>query len=695
MHPVIARRVPGLQRLPAQRGGHSERGSDPINTATGNFHESFADLSIPGRGPGLALSHAYNSLQALEDAATAGPPRPLPLGYGWTHSYAMSLAEDPLSKVVTVRQESGAVVRFYPAGAGYEAPPRTVATLERESVAGPFVLTRGDGTKLRFSPDGKLSSITDRNGYATTLSYRPDGTLEKGSDSVQPTPRTLTFSWAGPRITSVTDISGRVVRFEYNDGAGNLTDYFDADNGHWTFTYDAHRLATMRRPRHDGTAKVTANEYLADTGKVWRQTDELQRQTTIEYRDRLHQGHRPQGQRHRGRLRRPGAEVPQRAASLAPRGPRRGRSTPTTTRSGSPRSPTPTARRAPPPTTPGATADGHRPPAAHHRRHLQRLRPATDGHRRKCDHYLRVRRQAQPEEGFHPAQQQAGSPVATRTTAYDYDPARPGDLIKVTDPMGKAWEYGYDSLGNRSWSKDPLGNMTKYGYHGGTGEVVSVTSPAVWPPAWGHCACRRPSAAPAWATTSGAISPPSPTVRTAPRPASTTPTATWRGSSDANQHTTTYVYDDADQLTKVQRAGGQPAGHRLLARRQRQSHHVDGANQATTFTYDAQGRLKTMTDPLERTTTYGYDPAGHAVTKAEPNRTCPPWQSGWPVPAGGHPGCTVYGPRRRRPAHLHRLRRSRHPRRHLHHLRPRWAGGTDDRRRHRDQPTGTGTASDG
>jgi len=32
--------------------------ADPVNTATGNFHESFTDLAIPGRGPGVVLSHS-------------------------------------------------------------------------------------------------------------------------------------------------------------------------------------------------------------------------------------------------------------------------------------------------------------------------------------------------------------------------------------------------------------------------------------------------------------------------------------------------------------------------------------------------------------------------------------------------------------------------------------------------------------
>ncbi|MEK6804385.1 MAG: LamG-like jellyroll fold domain-containing protein, partial [Nitrospirota bacterium] len=41
------------------------------------------------------------------------------------------------------------------------------------------------------------------------------------------------------------------------------------------------------------------------------------------------------------------------------------------------------------------------------------------------------------------------------------------------------------------------------------------------------------------------------------------------------------------------------------------------ANPATTFTYDALGRLLTTTDPLNRTTTFTYDAAGHVATSTD------------------------------------------------------------------------------
>ena len=62
---------------------------DPVNTATGNYVYQRRDLELPGIGMALRLDRSYNSREASK-AGAAG----LPLGYGWTHSYQVSLALD-------------------------------------------------------------------------------------------------------------------------------------------------------------------------------------------------------------------------------------------------------------------------------------------------------------------------------------------------------------------------------------------------------------------------------------------------------------------------------------------------------------------------------------------------------------------------------------------------------------------------
>lgn len=244
------------------------RAGDPVDTATGNFHEAFHDFAIPGRGPGLVLNHAYSSLIAGDDG---------PLGFGWTNSYGMSLAVNATSGVATVRQESGAEVYLYPNGAGgFEAPARAVATLVHNA-DGSYTFKRRNQTTMGFSSTGQLTSIADRNGYSTTLQYTA-GQLSTVTDAGK---RQLHVGWTGSHITSVSDSSSpaRTVTFAY-DRLGNLTDNTDVGASAWHFTYDsAHHLQTVRRPRQAAVKKapVTTNVYDAAAGSPPRSTSSTAR----------------------------------------------------------------------------------------------------------------------------------------------------------------------------------------------------------------------------------------------------------------------------------------------------------------------------------------------------------------------------------------------------------------------------------
>src|SRR5205807_1601281 len=104
----------------------------PVDSASGNFFHAFDDLSIPGRGPGLDLSHTYNSLAAGTDG---------PLGFGWAHSDGMSLVQDPSSGQTTVNEENGAKILFSSSGNAYVAAPRVAASLAHNA-DGTFTFTR-------------------------------------------------------------------------------------------------------------------------------------------------------------------------------------------------------------------------------------------------------------------------------------------------------------------------------------------------------------------------------------------------------------------------------------------------------------------------------------------------------------------------------------------------------------------------
>lgn len=198
--------------------------ADPVNVVQGNYWDSWTDLEIPGRGPGLSLRRTYSSSRA----AVTGP-----LGFGWNHAYGMSVVE--AAGIATVRQESGAVVRFAADSGLWVTASRVNASLVRQ-VDGTWTFTRHGVEVFRFSSSGTLTSIADLSGNTTTLAYS-GGVLASVTDA---SGRSLSFTWQGGRIATVTAPSTALdsgqsptalaVAYGY-DGAGNLATVTDTAGG--------------------------------------------------------------------------------------------------------------------------------------------------------------------------------------------------------------------------------------------------------------------------------------------------------------------------------------------------------------------------------------------------------------------------------------------------------------------------------
>jgi YD repeat-containing protein len=93
--------------------------------------------------------------------------------------------------------------------------------------------------------------------------------------------------------------------------------------------------------------------------------------------------------------------------------------------------------------------------------------------------------------------------------------------------------------------------------------------------------------------------------------------------TDPNNHTTEYVYDAGDQLVQVIRPDSSVIVNSYWPDGQLKA-QKDGSNtQTALYDHDAQGRLTSVTDALNRTTALGYDAAGNLVSKADPGGSCP------------------------------------------------------------------------
>jgi RHS repeat-associated protein len=240
-------------------------GGDPVNCASGNFSETYTDVSVPGRGPNLDLTRTYNSVSSS---------LPGIFGYGWSSPYDSHLAVNNDGSVTITEQDGSQVTASANGDGTYSLPTWANSTLaQNENGTWTFVY-RHDLT-YTFSANGQLTLITDRNGYATQLSYNGSGQLSTVTD---PAGRTLTFTFGSNGfVSTVADPIGQLTKYGYST-AGDLTSVTDPMTRKTSFGYGRHLLSTVTDPNHG----VTSNYY--DGGnRVIEQVDPKGLVTTFAY----------------------------------------------------------------------------------------------------------------------------------------------------------------------------------------------------------------------------------------------------------------------------------------------------------------------------------------------------------------------------------------------------------------------------
>ena len=98
---------------------------DPVDCASGDFWQTFTDVSVPGREPGLDLTRTYNDLAA----PTAGL-----FGNGWSSSYDQHLTLGGRDGSILVSLSDGSQMIAEPNGSGgFTLPPSTDDSLARNA----------------------------------------------------------------------------------------------------------------------------------------------------------------------------------------------------------------------------------------------------------------------------------------------------------------------------------------------------------------------------------------------------------------------------------------------------------------------------------------------------------------------------------------------------------------------------------
>ncbi len=609
LHPVSAEQSTQWGgRNPSADGPPPPECGDPVDCATGNFSEQQTDLAVGGRGVGLVWTRYYNS-QAAATGNTKGM-----FGYGWSSSFSDHLmlekasTEKPNAQAM-LYQADGSTVPFTESGGKYTAPEWSQDTLSGSEAKG-YTLMLANQTTYKFKgSNGRLESVTDRNGNATTFTYTGAGRLEKITD---PAGRKITLAYNSEGLVeSSKDPMGRTVKYAYEEGElAGVTEPGETEK-RWQFKYDgSHELTTMT----DGRGGKIINEYNG-AHQVVSQEDPAEHTSSFEYEpfettitnkatgavtvERFDSNDLPfsitRGYGTASETTETFAYNSQNELLSVTDG--NGHTTKYGYNSAGDR-------------TSMVNADEQETKWEYDGMHdvISVTTPGGETTTIKRDSHGNAEAIERPISG------------KTEVTKYAYDSH--GNLEKVTNPVEQTWVYGHDNAGDRTAETSPETEKRTLGYNEDSQEIWTV-SPR------GNAGGELTK----YMTGIERDEQGRPLKIADPLGHTTKYTYDADGNietiTDGNGHKTTYTYNADNEPTKVKEPNGtvteteydgagdvtaQVDGNKHTTKYVRNilgevTEVIDPLSRKTIKEYDAAGNLTTLTDPLGRTTTYVYDPA--------------------------------------------------------------------------------------
>jgi RHS repeat-associated protein len=249
--------------------------ADPVDTASGEFSDTFTDATLHAPGYTLSITRSYSS------AVTAAGP----MGSGWSLPWQSSLSVQTNGDVI-LTTENGDQFDYTSNGDGtFTAPPgpRSVlaAVMSGSTITG-YTLTAPDNHVLTFTAAGQLQSIKDSTGRGITLGY----TGSQVTSLTDAAGHQVTLTYASGLLTTVHLPGGRGIGYGYTSGrltsattpggtAGEKTTYAyssagllaSAQNPDGNFAFrNAYNAAGQVTSQEDGTGAVTTFSYTTTSG---------------------------------------------------------------------------------------------------------------------------------------------------------------------------------------------------------------------------------------------------------------------------------------------------------------------------------------------------------------------------------------------------------------------------------------------
>lgn len=237
----------------------------PISLATGNTYIQQTDVKIPGLGGGLSLIRTWNSKwPSIESAFQVGL-----FGPNWRSTYEEKVFVGS-DNYIKYSRSDGSFWSFgsdgYPDGVWFLASPQNVSTtLTTPNTSTPYwLITFQNGEQRRFdSISGMLTTIIDRNGNTTTLTYDSANRLVTVTD---PASRHLSFTYQSPSSHLVTGVSSDVglsLSYSY-DGQNRLSQVTNPDLSTLSFAYNSQSLITSVK---DSNGKILESHSYDNNGR--------------------------------------------------------------------------------------------------------------------------------------------------------------------------------------------------------------------------------------------------------------------------------------------------------------------------------------------------------------------------------------------------------------------------------------------
>lgn len=206
----------------------------PVNLYSGALTYQVTDFEVEDAGKRLSAVRTFRSDKLL--GGDAGP--------GWTSSYVEGLSTDGAGGSVLGLADGGSLPFANDVAAGYTPAPGIFA--DYTTGASGSSITTGDDTTYQFNPSGELIALLLGDpGHEVDI----DRVAGKVSRVTGVSGRYIAFTRSGANLTGVADSTGRGIALTYTDGRLAVVSGVDGKNTRYEYDTSGH-LTRVISPRN-------------------------------------------------------------------------------------------------------------------------------------------------------------------------------------------------------------------------------------------------------------------------------------------------------------------------------------------------------------------------------------------------------------------------------------------------------------